>query len=61
MAKNIRALRGKQTQKAFARRVGLNQSSVNRIEQGRQNVTIDTLQQLCTRLRCRPGDLLHDS
>ena len=49
------------TQEAFARRVGLHQSSVNRIEQGVQNVTIDTLQVLCDRLRCTAGELLDES
>ncbi|WP_428408658.1 helix-turn-helix domain-containing protein [Hyphococcus sp.] len=58
LARNLRARRGKKTQAAFARRIGLHQSSVNRIETERQNVTIDTLQALCDRLRCCASDLL---
>lgn len=61
LAESLRARRGKMTQQAFARRVGLHQSSVNRIEQGLQNVTIDTLQVLCERLRCRASELLDGS
>lgn len=61
LANNVRARRGKKTQAAFAKRIGLHQSSVNRIETGRQNVTIDTLQALCDRLRCSAGDLLDHS
>jgi DNA-binding Xre family transcriptional regulator len=58
LAKNIRAIRGKITQTAFARKVGVNQATIHRIELGRQNVTIDTLQRLCKKLKCSAGDLL---
>ncbi len=54
----MRARRGALTQKAFARKVGVDQASVNRIELGEQNVTIDTLQTICDRLKCTAGDLL---
>jgi len=36
----------------------MDQASVNRIEQGLQNITIDTLEKLCTRLKCSANDLL---
>ncbi|WP_375207690.1 helix-turn-helix domain-containing protein [Hyphococcus sp.] len=58
LAENMRARRGALTQKAFARKVGVDQASVNRIELGEQNVTIDTLQTICDRLKCTAGDLL---
>ena len=58
LADNIRAARGEMTQTAFARKVGVNQASINRIEQGLQNVTIDTLERLCRKLKCSAGDLL---
>ncbi|WP_428408657.1 helix-turn-helix domain-containing protein [Hyphococcus sp.] len=60
LALNIRARRGKLTQKQFARKLGIDQASVNRIELGEQNVTIDTLQLICDRLKCDAGDLLDD-
>jgi len=43
---------------SFARKIGVDQASVNRIELGEQNVTIDTLQQICDRLKCSASDLL---
>lgn len=58
LAQNIRARRGKLTQKQFARKLGIDQASVNRIELGYQNITIDTLQLICDRLKCAAGDLL---
>lgn len=42
----------------FARKLGIDQASVNRIELGEQNITIDTLQLICTRLKCTAGELL---
>ncbi|MFC6035357.1 helix-turn-helix domain-containing protein [Hyphococcus aureus] len=60
LARNLRARRGKKTQAAFGQRVGVHQSTIYRIEQGTQNVTIDTLQTLCNRLRCPASDLLDD-
>lgn len=60
LALNIRARRGKLTQKQFARKLGIDQASVNRIELGEQNVTIDTLQLICDRLKCDAGELLDD-
>lgn len=58
LAKNLRQLRGDMTQAAFARKAGITQASINRIEQGTQNVTVSTLQTLCDRLKCKPSDLL---
>lgn len=58
LAENIRIRRGGMTQHAFARRLGLHQSTINRIELGLQNVTLDTVQLICDRLHCSAGDLL---
>jgi len=58
LANNIRSMRGEQTQSAYAGKIGIDQGSLNRIEQGQQNVTIDTLQKICERLKCTPSDLL---
>ncbi|NHK27162.1 helix-turn-helix transcriptional regulator [Parvularcula flava] len=58
LAKNIRSRRGNLTQKEFSRKLGIDQASVNRIEIGEQNITIDTLQLICDRLKCNAGDLL---
>jgi len=58
LAKNLRASRGAQTQVKFARKIGVNQSTINRLEQGEQNITVDTLARICQRLHCTAGDLL---
>lgn len=58
LAKNIRKLRGSATQIAFAKKIGVDQGTLNRIEQGQQNITLDTLQKICLRLKCRAADLL---
>ena len=60
LAKNLRARRGEKTQAAFGRRAGVHQSTIQRIEMETQNVSIDTLQLLCDRLRCSASDLLED-
>lgn len=52
LAKNIRALRGGKTQDAFARKLGISQATLARLESGAQNTTIKTLQQICKALRC---------
>jgi DNA-binding Xre family transcriptional regulator len=58
LSENMRKLRGDASQTAFAKKTGLNQASINRIELQQQNVTINTLQKLCERLKCKVGDLL---
>jgi transcriptional regulator with XRE-family HTH domain len=47
LAKFIRERRGPLSQRAFARKSGLGQSTIMRIENLDQNVTVDTLEQLC--------------
>ena len=57
-AENLRKERGEQSQVAFARKIGISKSSLNRIEIGEQNVTLETLDTICARLRCGIHDLL---
>ncbi|MDX1490126.1 MAG: helix-turn-helix transcriptional regulator [Pseudohongiellaceae bacterium] len=47
LAKFIREKRGTATQREFARKIGVAQSTIMRIENLDQNVTIDTLERLC--------------
>lgn len=47
LAKFIRQKRGRMGQREFARKTGLAQSTIMRIENMEQNVTLDTLEQLC--------------
>lgn len=58
LAKNIKKLRGKTTQRDFAAKVGLSHATINRIEQEAENVTINTIQTICKHLKCNAGDLL---
>ena len=57
LARNIRELRGDKTQDAFARKLGISQATLARLESGVQNTTIKTLQQICKALRCDIGEL----
>ena len=57
LARNIRALRGDRTQEAFARKLGISQATLARLERGGQNTTINTLQQITKALRCDVCDL----
>jgi len=43
----VRTQRGDMPQRRFARRIGVAQSTIMRIENQEQNVTLDTLEQLC--------------
>lgn len=60
LAVKIRRLRGERTQREFARKLGINHSTLNHIEQGKENVTLKTLQRICGALKCQVGDLFED-
>lgn len=53
----IRERRGAQPQRVFARKTGLAQSTIMRIENQDQNVTLETLEQLCRVFRVDIGEL----
>ncbi len=57
LAKNIRTFRGDRTQVAFARKLGISQATLARLESGAQNTTIKTLQQITKALKCNVEDL----
>ena len=57
LAKNLRLLRGKQTQGAFARKLGISRATLNRLESISQNTTLKTLNQITNNLNCDIGDL----
>ena len=58
LATSIRELRGAQSQEVFARRLAVSQSTLARIESEQQNVTIDMLESICKRLKCKLSDLI---
>ncbi len=57
LAKNLRARRGKLTQEVFARKLGISRATLTRLENGAQNTTLKTLNQITKNLRCDVGEL----
>jgi len=57
LGKRLRELRGQEPQLQFSRKLGISNSSLNRMEQGEQNVSLKTLEVLCKRLKCDISDL----
>ena len=57
LARNLKARRGDETQRAFALKLGIKQPHLNRIEQCKENITLKTIQKLCDNLKCSVGDL----
>lgn len=53
----IRSKRGNIPQRDFARKIGVAQSTIMRIENLDQNVTLDTLEHLCRTFHADIGDL----
>jgi len=57
LGKRLQALRGEQSQLQFSKKLGISNSSLRRLEEGEQNVSLKTLETLCRRLKCDVGDL----
>jgi transcriptional regulator with XRE-family HTH domain len=59
LADSLRAMRAAAglTQTGMARRLGVSQPTLNRLENAGQNTTLKTLDQLCRALRCDVRDL----
>jgi len=60
LADFLKKKRGDQTFQQFARKIGLSDSTLQRIEMMEQNVTIDTIQHIVDRLRCKMSDIFRD-
>ncbi len=60
LSKKIKQLRGEQTQREFARKLGIDQATLNRIEQKAENITLKTIQKICTNLKCSVGSLFNE-
>jgi transcriptional regulator with XRE-family HTH domain len=58
LATNLRNRRGDLTQEQFARKLGISRPTLTRLENGAQNTTIKTLDQIAKSLKCDAGDLL---
>ena len=57
LAKRLQELRGETPQYLYAQKLGISKSSLNRIENEDQNVSLKTLEKFCRRLKCDVGDL----
>jgi len=57
LARGLARFRGEMSQNQFARTLGISNASLNRIENGIQNVSLATIETLCRRLKCDIGDL----
>ncbi|MCW8128082.1 helix-turn-helix domain-containing protein [Microbulbifer halophilus] len=62
LARQLRAKRDAMGlgQQEFAKKLAISQSTLARIESGQQNVTIDMLELICNRLKCKIFELLPD-
>jgi len=60
LASFLKKKRGEQTFSDFSRKIGISSSTLQRIEMMQQNVSIDTLQHIVNRLRCRMSDIFRD-
>jgi DNA-binding Xre family transcriptional regulator len=54
----LRKRRGKLTYAQFAKKVGLSDSTLHRLEMADQNVTLKTLELLSERLKCKVSEML---
>lgn len=53
----LRKQRGEATYAQFARRLGISDSTLHRLELGQQNVTLKTLEILADKLKCKVSDI----
>ncbi len=60
LAQFLRKRRGDLTFKQFARKTGISDSTLHRMEMADQNVTLKTLEQICGRLKCSVADIFQD-
>ncbi len=56
----LRARRGEMTYAQFSRKLGLPPSTLHRLEQGGQSITLRGLQQIMRRLKCGLADIFPD-
>ena len=56
----LRAKRGEETLAQYARKLGISDSTLQRLEVGQQNITVDTLEQIIDRLKCSVSEVFGD-
>ena len=60
LANYLRKARGDETFRAFAKKLGISPSSLQRLEQAEQNVTLRTVRQITSRLVVPIRDIFSD-
>jgi len=58
IAKRFKELRGEMSQLEFSKKIGISQSSLNRIENREQNISLYVMEQVANRLKMDIKDLL---
>jgi DNA-binding Xre family transcriptional regulator len=53
----LKKRRGNTTFQQFSRKIGISDSTLHRLELGEQNVTLQTLEQICDRLKCSVSEI----
>lgn len=53
----LKKQRGEMTFAQFSRRIGVSKSTLQRLEQGEQNITVDTLEHLLSKLSARISEV----
>ena len=57
LAKFLREKRGELTLLQFARKLGISDSTLQRLEIGEQNLTLKSLERIVNRLKCEVADI----
>lgn len=57
LAKGIAKFRGDNSQNQFAKKLGISNASLNRLENEVQNISLNTIETLCRNLNCDIEDL----
>jgi len=57
LAAFLRKKRGDLTFQQFSRKTGISDSTLHRLELAEQNITLNTLEQICDRLKCSITDI----
>ena len=56
----LRKRRGNLTYQQFSRKTGISDSTLHRLELGEQNITLNTLEQICDRLKCSIAEMFSE-
>lgn len=60
LSRNLRYIRERSnlTQVQFARKLGIQQGNLSRLESANQNISLHVMEQICRRLKMTPNELL---